>query len=235
VNNDNGPQLQRWSSAQLTALGRYGVWRLANEESPDAPVPCIRESELSDPAKLLLLLGRATDADRAVLLTRFGAGRSDRDVLRALCTAAIGDDPDGPVRRVGILSLSMRFGDTALLAAIDEVDQDTSMAALAVFLRQSGEAIPSTDLDQEDGALFLWSLVDINVGMLRAGIASPADVYKSLLLVAGTPQRLADMATAVPVLEHPHTGSLLEALIAADADRSVTRAARLALTRMPAI
>lgn len=223
-----------WSSARLTGLGRYGLWRFMNEEDDGEPVPCLRESELADPAKLLLVLGQVSDADRTDLLARFRDGRSDREMLRALCTAAVGDDADGPVRRVGILSLGTRFGDTAMLAALSEFDQDPSMAALATFLRESGEAAQATDLDREDGRLFLWSLVDINVGMLRAGIAGPSEVYESLLLVAGTPRRLVDMATALPVLGHPGLGSLLEALIAVDADRSVTRAARQALGRIPA-
>jgi hypothetical protein len=210
--------VSRYGMVRLTPLGLYGL----RSRLLEAGIPAPAVGDLADKGADVLLDGTssfpaaAAQAETEQWLDR----REPLAAARELLTAARGNDPGAPLRRLRCQQALSLVGPAAE-PALREVLDDAELGGLArVWLAERGFAdVPAPSED-----LVFWLTVDT----IAAQLAAEGNSDELRGLVEGLAQQHGGFFAAAWKVDHPATADVLEAMGRLHPDKRVAKEARKA-------
>jgi hypothetical protein len=210
--------VSRYGMVRLTALGRYGVREQLREAGFDAPA--VGDLAGADAGTLLAAVAGYPDGAARAETARWLAGRAPREAAGQLLSAARGDDPDAPARRL-VCQQALSLAGAEAEPALREVLPDRELGGLArVWLAEHGAA----DVPPPDEDMVFWLTVDT----LAAQLATAGEPEELQQLVEGLVEQHTGFFDKVWQVDHPATGDVLEAMGRVHPDRALAKEARKA-------
>jgi hypothetical protein len=208
----------RYGMVRLTPLGLYGVRARLLEAGIEAPAV----GDLADKGADVLLDGLARYPELAARAEteQWLARRDAADAARELLTAARGDDPGAPLRRLHCQQALTLVGRHAEPAVRDVLD-DPRLGGLArVWLAEHG----ASDVPAPPESMIFWLAIDTIAAQLAAG-GEAAELQDLVEELVGRHTGFFDAAWRV---EHPATADVLEAMGRLHRDKATAKEARKA-------
>lgn len=210
--------LTRYGMVRLTPLGLYGLRDRLLDSGVWAPVV----GELADKGAEVLLdtLPGYPEAAAQAEVEQWLAGRPVLAAARELLSAARGDDPGAPGRRLHCQQALSLVGAEAE-PALREVLEDAQLGGLArVWLVEHG----AVDVPPPGGEMVFWLTVDT----LAAQLAADGGSAELRELVRGLIDQHAGFFDRIWRVRHPAVAEVLEAMGRLHPDRGIAKEARKA-------
>ncbi|SFC80424.1 hypothetical protein [Streptomyces aidingensis] len=215
--------LSRYGQVRLTPLGVHAVRRRL--AAAGIGTPAVGDLARGDAAALLAALPSLSESLVREETDGWLARRAPGDGLRELLAAARGDDPAGPVRRLGC-QLALSLTGTGAEPVVREVLDDPELGGLArVWLAERGiDDVPAPSME----AVF-WLAVDTLAAQLRIVPADEEEPPEELVeLVVGLVDQHSGFFDRAWRVDHPDGPDVLEAMSRIHPDRQAAKAARRA-------
>ncbi|WP_428934357.1 hypothetical protein [Streptomyces sp. ACT015] len=210
--------VSRYGMVRLTPLGRYGLRARLLEAGLAAPAV----GDLADKDADALLDGTATFPQAAAQaeIDQWVRRRAPLDAARDLLSAARGQDPAAPLRRLHCQQALSLVGAEAE-PALREVLDDAELGGLArVWLTENGcRDVPAPSED-----LIFWLTIDT----VAAQLAAEGNSEELRALVQGLAAQHRGFFDAAWRVEHPATADVLEAMGRLHPDKRIAKEARKA-------